>query len=357
MERARSQAVREIKTSCFSRGIHVTPAAATRLSDGGRVPLSIHEYATTGGVTFELEGGIYVNAPFDEWFCHDPETTLDVSDGRTGFEVRYRGEAYPARLLPLPGYLGATDAAGNKITDVAMSHGDRIRLSPVGGCAYACKFCDIPGKKYGLHPMAQVLAALEGARGDPVLPTRHLLVSGGTPLLRDEGAFQDMCCAIAQNARMPVDVMMTPRTDVSAIDTLVDGGVHGFALNLEIYGEEVAFANAPHKAKLGRDVLAANIARAVDRTGGKGRVRSLIVAGLEPLEETIEGVEFLARLGCDPVLSPFRPSQGTKLSHLPPPTVDYLRELHERSEAIAHAHGVELGPRCTPCTHNTLTFG
>lgn len=357
VDSAQARALRTIKTSCFANGIRITQAAESRLSEGGRVPLSIHEYATTGGVTIELEGGVYVNAPFDEWFCKAPEVVLDIGEGQNGFVVRLGREEVPARMLRLPGYLGSLDAAGRPISDVAMSHGDRIRLSPVGGCAYACKFCDIPGKRYVMHPIEQVLAALEGARHDKALPTRHLLISGGTPLLRDEDSFLRTCATVAREARMPVDVMMTPREDVSSIDRLADDGIDGFALNLEIFDPETASKHAAHKAKLGRDVLAQNIARAVECTGGKGRVRSLIVVGLEGLEATLEGVEFIARLGCDPVLSPFRPAAGTRLSHVHPPTVEFLDAVYDGAVDIASAYGTMVGPRCVPCQHNTVSFG
>ena len=71
---------------------------------------------------------------------------------------------------------------------------------------------------------------------------------------------------------------------------------------------------------------------------------------------TLDGVRFLAELGCDPVLSPFRPAKGTDLANEAPPSAAFMEEAYLAAREIATAHGVELGPRCIPCQHNTITF-
>jgi hypothetical protein len=89
---------------------------------------------------------------------------------------------------------------------------------------------------------------------------------------------------------------------------------------------------------------------------GIGKVRSLLIVGLEPPEDTLEAVYQLARRGCDPVLSPFRPDPSTPLRSLPPPTAELLERIYLESLEIISPYPVKLGPRCIPCQHNTLTF-
>jgi hypothetical protein len=74
------------------------------------------------------------------------------------------------------------------------------------------------------------------------------------------------------------------------------------------------------------------------------------------MEETLRGVEALAERGCFPILSPFRPDPGTPLRNHLPPNANSLEETFLRSLDIAEYRGVKLGPRCIPCTHNTLTL-
>jgi hypothetical protein len=347
--------LQHLKISCCSRGIRIAEDAERQLTEGEDVPLSIHEYATTGGVTLKLEGDVYVNAPFDEWFCDEPEATLAV-DGATGkYVVYFRGDAFPAQVLPLPGYLEVRDTQARLVRHTVMSHADRARVSPIYGCAFGCKFCDFLGKKYVRRPVDQLLSALAVARADTVLPVKHVLISGGTPRLRDYEYFGEVCETIIRNTDIAVDVMVAPWSD-NVIDRLADWGIYGYAINIEIFDSEIARRIMPQKWRLGLSAYAARIERALERTGGNGRVRSLIIVGLEPLEKTLAGVEFLARLGCDPVLSPFRPARGTPLQAVRPPSSDLLERVYLESLEIVARYGVKLGPRCIPCQHNTLTF-
>jgi pyruvate-formate lyase-activating enzyme len=348
--------IQQLKTSCLSRGISITKDASDSLTEGGNVPLSIHEYATTGGVTLELDGAVFVNAPFDEWFCDSPESTLDIDKLTGEYFVTFRGESFSARILSLPGYLGKKDAHGYLIQDAAMSHADRVRISPITGCSFACKFCDSPiSRNYSKRPLDQLLFAFSEAKQDKALPIKHAIISGGTPRPSDYSYYDEVCEMIIRNADIAVDVMMWPRPD-NIIDRLADWGVYGYALNIEVFDEEIARQLIPQKRRLGISVYAEGIERALQRTGGNGRVRSLIIVGLEPPEKTLQGVEFLARLGCDPTLSPFRPGRGTILEHVRPPSPELLERVYLESSEIVERYGVKLGPRCIPCQHNTLTF-
>jgi hypothetical protein len=144
--------------------------------------------------------------------------------------------------------------------------------------------------------------------------------------------------------------------DVSIVDRLVDAGAYSFSINLEVFSTNAADEVLRTKQSLTRRRFADTVIRAVELLGSTGRVRSLILPGLEPVESTLEGVEFLASLGCDPVLSPFRPAEGIALSARRPPSSADLHEILDESRQIVARHGVSLGPECVPCQHNTLTF-
>ena len=349
--------LQSLKIRLLCRGISVSPAAERALTLSGKVPMSVHEYPTTGGLTLLLEDNVYVNTPFDEPIVGDPEATLLFDEGdEVSFRVLFHKEEFPARVLPLPGYLFAKDSQGRLVTEAVFSHADRARLSPVGGCHNRCCFCNAPLKKYELRPVVQLMEALTIAEADTVLPVHHIVISGGTPKPDDCNYFSEVCEAIIGSTTMPVDVMMPPRRDTKIIDQLSGLGVYGFAINLELYDEEIARHIAPQKRGLGLQKFRETLERAMECTGGRGRVRSLLLVGLEPEEDTLQGVEFLAKLGCDPVLSPFRPGLGTPLAKHLGPSYELLESVYLRSLDIVEHYGVKLGPRCIPCTHNTLTF-
>jgi pyruvate-formate lyase-activating enzyme len=344
-----------LKIHCMAKGIRLEPQVARCLSQGGEVPLTVHEYPTTGGVTLRM-GDVYLNAPFDDWYCIRSEAVLAVAPGG-GFEVRYAGEAVPCQVLPLPGYLGAINTLGQPVTDTTMSHCDRIRVSPISGCSLDCGFCDMPADRYKRHSAEEILASVEVARHDQNLPAHHLLISGGSPGPHHFAWFDDMVCAVASRCGLATDVMMSPREgDLGYVARFAEAGVRGFSFNLEVFGDESAARIMPRKHDRSSPHTARTIEAALAAVGGNGRVRSLIIIGLEDAETTLRGIEFLARLGCEPVLSPFRPSRNTALAAAEPPTEEYLLDIYLRALDIAAAHDVRLGPRCIPCQHNTLVF-
>lgn len=345
----------DFKISALSTGARVTEDALTLL--GGHDQVTVHEYSTTGGIPMRV-AGLEVNAPFDEWYCIDAEIEIDRSG--EALVARFRGDELPVEYVhPLPGYLGIPNLDGRTVDDLVYTHLDRIRLSPIAGCAYDCAFCDMPGR-VRLHSVEALLHAAHVALADTRLPVRHALISGGSPGPRDEQRFADTLVDLVRQLSpvIEIDVMMSSGpTTVELVKRLVDAGVHGFALNVEAYSDDASNLHIRGKHRRARPHFDATVSAAVALLGrGTGRVRSLILPGLEPAAETLVGVEHLASLGTDPVLSPFRPAVGTRLANEQPVSAGLLREVLDASREIVVQHGVALGPRCLDCQHNTLTF-
>ncbi len=346
-----------LKLSLLGEGVRLSPAASAAMTADGR-PLSVFEYPTTGGITMEVPGAGYVNAPFDGPFAASARWVLDAEPGvAPAFVLRDGDDCVPVRPLPLPGYIGARDSRGRPVDAVVMSHADRARFSPVQGCAFRCQFCDAYTDAYVFHPLERLLEAARFALADTVLPVRHVLISGGTPPRPEVPALTEVCAALADALPLPVDVMYTPREASDGIvPALAEAGVHGLSINLELFGEAVQRRIAPQKAAIGRTVFGHHIEDAAARFPGPGRVRSLIIVGLEPLEDTLAGVRWLCERGCQPVLSPFRPSPGTPLADTAPPSVALLRAAWQETSEIADRHGLRPGPECVPCQHNCVAL-
>ena len=339
----------------MSNGIRLDAGVFSRLTLGGEVPLTIHEHPTTGGITLRM-GEVYLNAPFDEWYCERSQALLaEASDG--ALEVRYDGKSVPCDVLPLPNYLSELNSLGHRVIDTTISHCDRIRISPISGCVLDCAFCDIPSRRYQRHEADEILASLEVAKQDRNIPAHHMLICGGSPGPNHLAWFDEMICTVTANSGLVTDVMMSAREgDLGFIRRYADAGVSGFSFNLEVFGDESAAYIMPRKHVRSSPHLARTIEAALEVVGGKGRVRSIIVIGLEDAEATLRGIDFLASLGCEPVLSPFRPSRNTALVAHEPPTEEYLTHIYDRALEIVATHGVRLGPRCIPCQNNTLVL-
>lgn len=351
--------IQRLKIDLMTDGMSVSDAARREMTGGEESrPLTLADYASTSGISLELEGEVWVNAPIHDFnpnFVDTPPHILDYDDG--GFFVRSGTLKVSAGPVPVPDYHDQSNSRGEPYTSFAVTHTDRVRISPIEGCGIVCKFCDLPYEfRYRRKSIDGLVDSVRRALQDDRLPARHVLISGGTPRPEDfdyeQQVYEAVACAFPE---LDVDIMMVPSPGLLKLRHLAAIGIHGLAINLEIYGQRRANEIMPLKARLTRDYYLDFIEEAVE-IFGSGRVRSLLLVGLEPMEDTLRGVEALAARGCEPVLSPFRPDPATPLRDLRPPSAGFLTETYERSLEIVSRYGLKLGPRCIPCHHNTLTF-
>lgn len=133
---------------------------------------------------------------------------LDLDGG--SLVVRGGGLESRARFWLPPLYHGTFNAEGEAYNSYAFTHADRVRISPVEGCAMTCKFCDLPCEfRYPTGRVEGLLDAVRPAATDEVQPASHVLISGGTPRYADIGYVRDVYSstrveAIAQCGAVPV---------------------------------------------------------------------------------------------------------------------------------------------------------
>lgn len=349
----------ELKFDLLATGIAIDDSALAYIEEAnGDRALTPADYASTSGIILRLDGAVWVNVPIATYnpnFVTAPSLTLTASVD--GLQVVGGVRAVGAEFWLPPAYHGESNSRGEPHTIYAFTHGDRVRIAPITGCAFTCKFCNLPYDfRYRRKNVEGLIEAVQISRGDPIQPARHVLISGGTPRPEDYGFLRDVYDAVIESfPGLPVDIMMVPIADVLDIERLAKIGVNELSINLELYNDEIARRVMPRKYQQGRDHLLSFVAHAASVLGF-GRVRSMLMVGIEPMEDTLAGVEALVEAGCVPVLSPFRPDPSTPMRDSPTPTAAAMRETYLRAMEIADAGRTPLGPSCLPCSHNTLTL-
>ncbi len=342
-----------LKIMLLCNGMTVSKEAYEEFTQHGKRPATLAEYATTSGIPLKFKGGIWVNAPFLESFAKRSEIQLHF-DG-IKYLIRWEGKEYSTEPTRVPAYINQRNRKGIPYKSIGATHTDKIRISPIQGCDFMCKFCDLNTLSYEKKNIEDIIEMIEVAIDDPVLPAKHGLISGGTPKHQDRKWLADVYKKVMQSVDIPMDMMIAPWADLDFIESLYSWGVNALSINMELWDERRATEIMPQKHALGREKYISFIKKAVD-VFGKGNVQSLLLFGLEPMNDTLQGIDVLASLGCLPVLSPFRPCPRTPLAHWSPPTVSQCIEVYERSLSITKKYNIKLGPRCISCQHNTLTF-
>jgi biotin synthase-related radical SAM superfamily protein len=339
-----------LKIKIICQGIQISPEAERKLTSNGAVPLSLFEYPTTAGISLILPDNIFVNAQFSGQF--NKSKILLNFDKIRKYYLKFNNREIPVKIIPIPAYYNKKSKWGY-YRDAIMSHTDRMRISPILGCSYSCKYCDFNKLQYTKTPIAFLKKAINVALKDKNIKPRHLLISGGTPNPKDQEYLKKVYKEIALSLKkknIPVDIMLAPIFGLAALDDFKKWGVNGLSINIEIYNKRVADKLNPKKSKLTKKYYFEFIKRAV-KIFGKGKVRSILIVGLEPPNETLKGVEKIASLGSDVVLSPFVPSQKAEMCNLKSPSEKELISIYVKSKKIVGKYGVQIGPRCIPCHH------
>ena len=347
------------KFALLSHGLSLSSAALAYINQHNQSrAMTPADYASTSGIIIELDGTEWINAPIELHnpnFVRDSEYLLDL--GVSGaLEVRNGTDVVRAGFWLPPEYHGKTSEDGIAYNSMAFTHGDRVRISPIEGCAMACQFCNLPYEfKYRTKSVAALVDVVHVALNDPIQPARHVLISGGTPRREDFDYVQTCYEEVIKNAGVPVDIMMVPTPGLLDVAWLASIGVHQLSINIEVFDAARARRLMKLKTANRRDYYLEFIESAAGILG-PDRVRSMLLVGAESMETTLAGVRAIAERGGVPVLSPFRPDPATPLRAVPPPNAQFVMETYLRADEIASDLGVDLGPDCLPCSHNTMTL-
>lgn len=340
-----------LKAKLFEFGIKISNNAKKLLDAQSDIWL-MDDYITCSGVTLKFE---------------DQYATVGVNDNSKYELIETNGEFFISDGLNLliktfvitpPDYMkDEIIIDGKTITVYVNTYTDRVRLQLMSGCSNKCKFCNATEFKYEFNSIKGLEEALHIALSQS--DVHHVLISSGSVKTEDLENLTEMYDYFGNKySKLDLDLMMTPRGFTSYTDStqyedyikhLKENGISGLSINMELNSVENLKKYCPEKALIGQENYLKFIELAV-RIFGKNKVRSLLIVGLEPLEETLKGVEKLAKIGCNPVLSPLFPYGEANF----PPNADLFISAKEKSEQICAKYNIEMGPLCKPCTHNIL---
>ncbi len=364
-----------LKFEALAEGISLTTGgsrhlAALEATGSATEPVRTRS-GISGGLDLELGDDIYLNAPVVEHYALSSKVVLDAHEGR----LVLRSGDYECAVSPVarPDYYGSFDAMGRNAERIAqMCSADRLCYSLTGPtCSFwkkddRCRYCSIGQNAEADAPqrvIGELLEVMALAVTDDARPARHLLLGGGTPAGDDMGAKR--CLRIIKAIResrntviasIPIYVMIAAPLGDHWIDELFEVGADELGMNLEFWSPGSWEDYIPGKNRgIGRDRYLEALSHA-GRVFGPIRARSILVAGLEPLAETAVAVKELTERGVMPIISPFRPLNGTMLAHRRGSAGHEYQDLFVEAEEIARQFDLPVGPTCAPCMNNVLAL-
>lgn len=340
-----------LKANLFEKGIKISDGAKKILDTESDIWL-MDDYITCSGVTLQFDDQ-YATVGVD----NNSKYELVAVDGGLAI-TDDTNDLVEVSVITPPDYMrDEMIIDGEKITVYVNTYTDRVRLQLMSGCANKCKFCNATEFKYKLNSIEGLEEALKVALSQSEV--RHILLSSGSVNTEDLDKITEMYSYFGKKySNLDLDLMMTPRGFTSYTDssqykdylTYLKGiGISGLSINMELNSVEYLNKFCPEKALIGQENYLNFIELAV-KIFGKDKVRSLLIVGLEPLEETLKGVEKLAKIGCNPVLSPLFPYGEANNE----PNAELFITAKKQSQEICEKYDIEMGPLCKPCSHNVL---
>lgn len=339
-----------LKAKLLEHGIKITNEAKKILDSKSNIWL-MDDYITCSGLTLHFENQYAT-------IGSNNNSKYELCSLKNELYIKNENALIKTSVIIPPEYMkDKMIIEGKKICVYVNTYTDRVRLQLSSGCTNKCKFCNATEFKYEINSIKGLEKALNIALKQS--DVKHILISSGSVKISDLEEITKMYCYFGDRySKYDIDIMMTPRgftnyTDSSQyedyIKLLKQHGIKGLSINMELNSKEALKKYCPEKAIIGQENYLKFIETAV-KVFGKNNIRSLLIVGLEPLEETLKGVEKLAKIGCNPVLSPLFPYGEANF----PPNSDLFIEAKKESEKICKKYNIEMGPLCDPCKHNVL---
>jgi hypothetical protein len=215
----------------------------------------------------------------------------------------------------------------------------------------ACLFCGIVSERPLLGPRhggsfaaapEEVAEVVEAAYADGC--TEMQLTGGVLPGQAEVGYFLEVGRAMQRRLGVAVvpgsQAVLAPPARLEELVALREAGWEGVAMNLEVFDARLWPGIVPGKAALMPQTRWLEALEQAARVFGKGRVASVLVAGLEPMRSHLDGVEWLAERGIHGVPIPFTPAPGSALEGFQTPTAAWHLAATAKVLDVWERHGL-----------------
>jgi hypothetical protein len=300
-----------------------------------------------------LKKKLWVNVPVTERFAHESPYVLQGSpaEGYTIADER-TGTRYPIEIPREPEWYSRQTSRDIQMSRIGVLQGTYLGIYVNPVCAFwnyqpalNCRFCttgqNVGGAEVLDKAVADVVETCWAAKQQSGITFVHL--NGGFQGSRGIDFTEPYIRAIKEQVGLLVGVQLTPERDFSRYDRLIDLGVDHFSFCVEFLDPEWFERICPGKARmLGQDLFFEAMEYCAARLP-RGAVSGEIIAGVEPLEHTIAGIEWIASIGAFPTVCIFRPTAGSDMEDWPPPSFDDMRTVMQATYDACRRHRVPIG--------------
>jgi hypothetical protein len=300
-----------------------------------------------------LKKAIWVNVPVVESFVSQSPYRLAGSPagGYRVIDERRRVE-YPIGIPGEPRWYARTTSRDVAMNRIGVLQGTYLAIYVNPVCAFwnykpalNCRFCTT-GQNVGENEdvekqLADVVETCWAAKEESGITFVHL--NGGYHGSRGIAYTEPYVRAIKQEVGLLVGVQLAPEKHLEQYDRLIDAGVDHLSFCIEFLDPKVFAELCPGKDRmLGQSLFFEALEYCVQRLP-KGAVSGEIIAGVEPIEMTLKGIDEITARGAFPTVCIFRPTVGSDMESWLPPRYDDMRGVMEAVYDACRRHHLPIG--------------
>lgn len=361
----------EIKTQLLCKGVNLYEEFIETYSakgitfeegrKGGAGPLGGRYFIFDDDITF-------VNLPL--WHKSKHTNLILKCDNEGLFEIYNTEEKITLanlKIVPNPEFYNKSTSDGMPMKKIALMHGtDCLATTIYQRCCYwktgnQCQFCGIElslesGDTIEEKTPQQLIEVIEAARQED--RCNHLTLTTGSTEAPDKGVLKylDIVKEIKHKyPSLPIHVQIEAVNGLTNIDLLKKAGADTIGIHIEILDDFIRKIICPGKSTTSLETYENNWKHAV-KVFGRDQVSSYVLVGFgESVEDLLEDLEKIVKLGVIPYVTPARPDpQQTKNM----PIMNYLMLMHVYSHTAKLMIKYDVNPlnsragcvRCGGCS-------
>jgi hypothetical protein len=336
----------ELEIELLCRGIRIDPSCTlhqdargfrrTRAGLGSGLEVVIPGDLKEVWCNIPVEESFVLGSPF---LLRKANTQYVVVDGRDRQE-------YPVWLPPEPSWYGRKTGTGKDMTSIGVLQGTYLGIYVSETCRFwdpdndrHCKFCTSGlnvGKAEALHKkVEEVVEVALAAKEESGVTFVHFNAGYQREDRPDATRFHGLNLAapyvkaIREQIGGFIGVQVAPvfRHDFWKYDWLVNLGTDHFSFCYEFHNPRYFEQYCPGKCgELGQQAFFEAMEYTADKLG-KGAVSGEIIAGLEPVEDTLAAIDYITSVGAFPTVCIFRPLKGSLLEDYPSPDPEDMKRV------------------------------
>jgi hypothetical protein len=350
----------ELEIELFCRGMRIDDSCET----GGR-RISRTRAGLGSGLEIVIPAkpkSIWVNVPVVERFAQHSVFSLRrrgddffVLDGRNAVEYR-------VTIPHEPEWYSRKTSSGVEMSRIGVLQGNYLGVYVSNRCLYwswspslACKFCttgmNVGENEERRKSVTDVVEVARAAREESGSVFTHFNTGYHYEDRADREVIHGLrqCEPFVRAVRrevggfIGVQAVPVPRANWYEYDELIAAGTDHFSFCYEFEDPEVFARICPGKAQTVGQHAFFEAMEYTAKKLGRGRVSGEIIAGVEPVEATMRGIDRIVAAGAFPTVCIFRPTIGSEMENEMPPDPEAMKEVFAHVHQACRRAGLPVG--------------